>query len=188
MVSMEKNFQSLMLDIAVAYEQASHKPYRYEWRVFCDEILRQYRTYLVERGITVQLSAEQYASADEMFADIAERSHLRVFSGGQNFAPGHPLARPSGFVDSAGEPMSMNHVFRAVHDVMGHFQARLGFDHESEVEAYKYHADEFWLHGATIALPALFAETVGQVAWHYVTGEFVSVQEAKLIVPYWLVF
>jgi hypothetical protein len=202
MANLEKDSQSMtkreheyLVDVAQAYVDAPHSPRAVAWDTFRIAIAKQYQqmtettTALRRKPLRVYptdtLKADTiYATAEEMFDDIRLSGMLYVYTGGSDFAVNHPLEYFSFLKDANGDHITWNTAFRAVHDYFGHYAAGADFGYPGELEAYAEHARVFKVQGYPEALPVLFAETVGQLAYHYATrGRFVPIQEAKLLEP-----
>ena len=90
-----------------------------------------------------------------------------TFGGGNNI---NPMLSKSGRVNSAGEEMLNNDVFRVVHDVYGHVKNENGFGPLGEETAYANHREMF----SPLANKALATETRGQNSYvnYGPNGEF----------------
>lgn len=116
------------------------------------------------RGIGIEFlfeSGEPHNSSRSMFAEIAQRRLTVRKSLGDDYTdidPDHPMAMWVLTVDGR---MLLNDVFRAVHDVLGHYAIRASIGQDGEAMA--------WLHHRSL-LPrsthqALWCETRGQNTW-----------------------
>lgn len=117
------------------------------------------------RGIGMEfvfVSGEPHSSSRTMFAEIAQRRLTVRKSLGDDYADLdeylHPMAMEVITVDGV---MLLNDVFRAVHDVLGHYAIRASIGQDGEALA--------WLHHRSL-LPrnthqALWCETRGQNTW-----------------------
>lgn len=142
---------------------------RESYAAFVAETWQQFNA-LVRDGWKFSPQNIEYCVSASMFADMA-RKRLNVYIGGQRFVRDNPMARYAG-------GWMANEAFRAVHDVNGHLPGRAPFETlEGEIEAYLTHKAMY----STEALPALFGETIGQLAYHHAHGVFVPVQDAKII-------
>jgi hypothetical protein len=113
---------------------------------------------LTSHGFTFGVSSDDpYATPWDMFASVENDRHLTVLS--TESTGGHP-------VFSNDE----NDVFRAVHDIFGHFASQRGFNHHGEEAAYRRHALMF----SPLARQAMATETRGQNAALIATGDFAS--------------
>jgi hypothetical protein len=167
--------------IADQYRAAEHEPLHESWDALRLGLDVQFRA-LERAGVVVVLSAEEpYANLAELRYDIARNGLLLVYTGGQNFAAGHPLAAPSPFRAACGTALTWNEIFRAVHDYYGQYLAQLTFEPADEVRAYLAHAGQFRELGLIRALAALRGETVGQVAVYATYGEFDGEQKARVL-------
>lgn len=126
------------------------------------DILTAQYDALRELGIEfVFVSGEPHSSSRTMFAEIAQRRLTVRKSLGDDYtdiAQDHPMARSVLTIDGV---MLLNDVFRAVHDVLGHYAIRASIGQDGEALA--------WLHHRSL-LPrsthlALWCETRGQNTW-----------------------
>lgn len=155
-------------EIALQYRSGQHEPNHVSYAAFEANTLAQYRVLVTDGWeFTRALCAEPYTTSAQMFEDIDAR-RIQVFTGGQNFAAGHPLAR------KLSNGWTINEIFRAVHDVNGHGRARSPFETlDGELAAYYWHARQYSLE----AQGALFGETIGQLCHYYAGFGFVDVQK-----------
>lgn len=100
-----------------------------------------------------------YDDASELIASVRDDRRLEVVAVTVQHDRRHPLmgCEPGGAYDR----------FRAVHDVLGHAQLRLGFDRDSEFAAWRCQRR---LHG-DLARRALATELHGQHSVLWTTGE-----------------
>lgn len=87
----------------------------------------------------------------------------------ESLCAGHPLVERS-------RGLTLNQMFRAVHDVYGHLIPRNDTSVDGELKAYVAHARMFASAGHVMSLDVLAAETLGQVAAYVVEGKFADVQ------------
>lgn len=179
---MEANFETkeqYVTRIAAEYVALPHTPSHPSYKAFIRETLGQMDT-LVRSGWRFKLSSTvPYADSLSMFADCAKHK-LIVYSGG-SLTLDSPLLKLSPFSDISGRRMTINEVFRAVHDVNGHFTANAGFESfEDEMTAYHQHRAMY----SKEALGTLRGETVGQLCYFYANGKFVNLQECKVMTQY----
>lgn len=162
---------------AYAYDGMRHDPNgaAAAYAAFRAETLRQWRDIMSAGRVafTFHDGTDDYASSADMVADI-ERGHLFVrLSDADGLPADHPMAAPANTYGVAVRPngdaytvaLSLNDVFRAVHDVMGHYGARgathYSFGPNGERSAWLRHRRAY----SRAALPALWCETRGQAAW-----------------------
>jgi len=170
-----KQFVDQLPAIAAEYNAAPHTPEHASYRAFVADTVRQFDT-LVRGDWRFELSDLEYPNSADMFADM-DRHRLVVFPGG-SLADGNPLGGRLYKRTSRYCRWTVNEMFRAVHDVLGHGPGRHPFETlEGEIHAYLNHKVLY----SRDAWPALFGETVGQLAVHHVTGQFVAEQECKII-------
>lgn len=126
-----------------------------------DVLVDQYNA-LREIGIEFDyVSGEPHNSSGTMFAEIAQRRLTVRKSLGDDYTDipiPHPMAQSVLTIDGR---MILNDVFRAVHDVLGHYAIRASIGQDGEAMA--------WMHHRTL-LPqnthhALWCETRGQNTW-----------------------
>lgn len=153
--------------IARLYEEMEHDPAdpetREAYEAFKRETLAQWE-FLVEQGVVFEpwpADAEQaqpYANSAEMMADV-EQGHLWFFTGG-DLPSDHPLAEPAG-IEVGGQELTVNDVFRAVHDYFGHSKEGNGFGPRGEENAWLEHSQMY----SAVARRAMTTETRGQDSW-----------------------
>lgn len=99
----------------------------------------------------------------KMLAHIRSYCELHVYrsDGSHNILDQH-------FIDYDGNSETMNSIFRAVHDILGHAATGASFGWKGETTAYYSHASTF----SREAQYALFSETVAQQCVYAVTGDF----------------
>jgi hypothetical protein len=158
--------------IAESYLTARHTPVHPSYAAFARDTVAQYRG-LVAQGYQFQfVSEEPYKHSACMFSDVA-RKHLLVLRTSPNaLAPDNPL------LAYLSPGICVNDVFRAVHDILGHYATNAPFETlTGELEAYQNHKR---LYSAE-SIPALYSETIGQLAHYYAGYGFVRNQENKII-------
>lgn len=170
-------------EIAEYYRQGKHEPNHPSYAVFVRETLEQWKALLDNGWLFDRTEDEPYSDSGRMFDDIKHK-YLGVYTGGQRFAPNHPLAvhhwsltyRPYGL-------WTVNEIFRAVHDVNGHGPTLSPFEtfddeYQATLNHKRMYSPEAW--------PALYGETLGQLC-HYPAGYgFVEVQKAVVLPKeYW---
>lgn len=117
---------------------------------------------LVELGYRFTfISGEPYPNSKEMFEDI-DYKHLKVRKSlGDNYTdlpPVHPMNTP---VATAYGLIILNDVFRAVHDILGHYITRASLSESGEALAWLNHRSTF----PRSAHLSLWCETRGQNTW-----------------------
>jgi hypothetical protein len=153
------------LSAAIEYENLKHTPLDSEviasYDVFKEELMREWvhLNSFINVQFYVNPDKANYASSKEMLQDL-DSSHLKVFATdrSQQFESSHPMLEITFY---KGEEYIWNDIFRAVHDVYGHYRVRSGFGLQGELDAWLAHRQMF----AVEALPALWCETRGQAAW-----------------------
>lgn len=150
--------------VADGYDDLKHDPSNPEvkkaYKTFVDETLQQARE-LQKNG--VQFQSEQYKDANAMFKDVGENKHL-LYRPSENDYKGvedHPMFQLTDIRNSNGDRMRVNDVFRAVHDINGHFNSKSQFTPDGELNSYLEHKKLY----SKDATKALFTETQGQGSW-----------------------
>ena len=170
--------EKFIAEVAREYAAAKHEPEHPSYRAFCRETVAQFRGLLNSGYVFELTSDEPYADSASMFRDI-KLKHLQIFNGGK-LVENNPLRSyvTAYFPGYCWNQFQINEMFRAVHDILGHFPGRHPYEtFEGELAAYQEHKKWYSLE----ALPALYSETVGQLCVYYATGDFVSVQENKIL-------
>lgn len=168
--------------VSSEYSSAVHEPENPAWKSFVTDTFVQYHR-LVRAGWKFFLVDEiPYESSSAMFEDCKLRV-LKVYTGGK-LVWDNPIAQlTTAKFAYRGQfvPATVNELFRTVHDVYGHWgNGSLPVPFETldgEVSAYLRHKREY----SPESMPALYSETIGQLAFHQVTGGFVDRQENKII-------
>lgn len=126
-----------------------------------DVLTAQYDA-LREIGIEfVFVSGEPHSSSKTMFAEIAQRCLTVRKSLGDDYTdidPEHPMAVEVITIDGV---LLLNDVFRAVHDVLGHYAIRASIGQDGEALAWLHHRSLL----PRITHQALWCETRGQNTW-----------------------
>lgn len=126
------------------YDQLTEAAYR----KLAEETKRQFNTMPVE---TIYHPGNmEYASPNAMFQDVVGNGKLRVFRGGEP----NPFMRE---IDPE-TGLSVNEMFRGVHDYFGHVPGGRNFQREGEEAAYGSHSQMM----SPLAQMALLSETRGQ--------------------------
>lgn len=151
-------------EIGQLYMQAS--PFittiaRAAYESFGQQVEAQCRALVRDYGIRVQfVQDDPYASAREMFRDIADHSRLKIWSTPEDQA--HPLLT-----------RTQNDQFRAVHDFHGHYMSGRDFSRHGEEAAWVRHSQMF----TGLARQAMTTETRGQ------SSAFIWVNDGKEFPP-----
>lgn len=169
--------------IADAYAAMKHDPTNPEvvasYEALAKETQAQYQ-HLTDQGVTFVPWAgkgEPYADSAAMMKDVAENKRLYFFKtiqqeGEKSFgetagggAADNPLLKSTGITipDSEGKPhdMTVNDIFRAVHDYFGHAKEGHQFGPKGEENAWAVHSQMY----SDAARPAMTTETRGQNSW-----------------------
>lgn len=153
------------LRVAMAYENAEHAPedeqVRASYDAFKQETLDQFNA-LKAAGYTFDLApvdrvAEMYPDVASVSKDLGENMHLTVNEDPGDMPADHPLNE----VAPGAGGMTYNHVFRAVHGVLGHAQSGNQFDIRGEENAWRAHSAMY----TEKARGALATETRAQSNW-----------------------
>lgn len=139
------------------------------WKALAHDVENLYRAIPVHVAPVLEL--EPYTSCAHMVESVLKHGVLYV----NDLAHDHPYWSER-----------ENFRFRAVHDWYGHITGTLAagragrfeFNAVGEINAYHLHAN---LHVSQEALPALFCEIVGQLAWQHATGDFPD--QACAVIP-----
>lgn len=123
------------------------------WQALGCEVERDYARLASLIGIVPVYTDTPYPNADEMFRLLQDYNVLKVSN--QNLA--HPIW-----------DANLNWMFRAVHDILGHWFARADFSLYGEQVAFQRHAQ----HLSPLARKALFVEVLGQAASAVLHGAF----------------
>lgn len=141
---------------APTYDQAAVPSYQ----ALVKDVERFFR--LLQSKVTVEfVDYDPYRNAEELAQDVRENRRLRVLK----LYSEHPF-----FTEE------QNWKFRAVHDWFSHLLGHTPFSPKGEISAYNVHAKMF----SRAALPALFTEIVGQVAYLHIKGSF-PVQKVAIL-------
>lgn len=148
----------LLCETASAYERLSlhdtSARVRDAYSALRAQLWQQYQT--LSHVITFEFtSADPYDTCEYLFSEVSARNVLRVYTA-DDVPSWHPLAliAPNGH--------SYNAIFRAVHDIIGHYSGRNDFTPLGEFKAYQSHA---WSLNSDAARDAVATETLGQNAW-----------------------
>lgn len=163
--------EPLAKKIADFYQGAEHTPndpaVKASYRAFMDETKAQWDA-ITASGVTMEPWLEKgqpYKDSAEMLADLKDNDHLYFFPTENGFGTGgaesnHPLLSESG-IEAGGVPLTVNDLFRAVHDYFGHGKEGYGFGPQGEYNAFLSHAKMY----SDEARPAMAAGTLGQNSW-----------------------
>jgi hypothetical protein len=169
----------LLLMAESAYSAASPDYSSPVWVEFKAAIREQYWLMLQDnRGLGVKLVS--YSPEIDAVENAFRATKTLLVYEHENLVPGHPLAERS-----ARFALTHNQLFRAVHDYYGHLLPGNDVSYAGELQAWLEHCRIFENAGHVEALKVLHAETLGQLARHYVTGKFEAIQEPKLLTWDW---
>lgn len=158
--------------IANCFEALCHTPEEKKTRIsyqqLIKEVQQQYNFAEYCMGIKFEPwfgDKEPYDSSCTMFADMHENYHLYFLPtishfGSQTATPdNYMLNITSVFINDY--QLSVNDMFRAIHDLFGHAMKGYGFGAVGEEKAWYEHLQFF----SPLARPALTTETRGQNSW-----------------------
>lgn len=164
--------RELARKLADEYSAATHSPddpkVRASYEAFIDETKKQYQAiedagYVLE---PIESSESPYKLAGEIAKDVRENKHLAfnlteeaTFQTPEGGSAKQLMLEPSGVV-LKGKELSVNDLFRAVHDFFGHAATGNSFGPQGEFNAWGEHSALY----SKAAQGALAAETIGQVA------------------------
>lgn len=150
-------------EIGMAYRKMKHQPdhpkVQASYAALQHETKQQWH-HLQKHGYTMTLGSateEPYKDHHEMLHDIQVNRHIKVFTGGMP-----PHDHPMSQIDPE-TGHSHNHIFRAVHDIMGHGISGHDFTEHGEENAFRHHAQMY----SDKAMPALTTETRGQTTSYF---------------------
>lgn len=171
-------------DVRAAYEYDAmpHEPFRTDvleaYDEFAVQTLQQWDA-LIAAGLEVVFhdGSMDYPNSAAMFAELEHGALLTRHSEGDGVPEDHPMATDTGrnvlvlskgadgAITGRAKALTINDVFRAVHDVNGHWKSsdaeHYSFGPNGERSAWLRHRDTY----SAAALPALWCETRGQASW-----------------------
>lgn len=131
---------------------------------FKREVIAQYRE--LKKYIKFEfVENDPYKNSQEMFDDINKNKRLKVFTGGEY----HKNMK------------NINILFRAVHDILGHYINYNSFSPSGEYRAYKHHAQMF----SPLARVGLFTESIAQVCFYSINKKY-AIQKSILFNNYYI--
>lgn len=131
---------------------------------FKRELIAQYRE--LKKYIRFEfVDSDPYKTSSEMFEDIEQNKRLKVFTGG---ACHHNMR-------------GTNKIFRAVHDIFGHYINYNSFSPNGEYKAYNHHKQMF----SPLARQGLFTESIAQVCFYTVNKQYAK-QKSILFNNYYI--
>ena len=158
--------------LADAYDKMennpSNKAVKKAYDAMIEETMEQYEA-LRKKGYQFSFMPESgdiYGNPRNAINDIVQNQRLSVFPTEQGFgslveaSQANPLLMKTG-EKWGGKDVTVNDVFRGVHDVFGHGKYGLGFRARGEENAAQAHARMY----SPEALPAVMSETRGQNSW-----------------------
>lgn len=137
---------------APLFEETAELAQSYE--IFAAELVQQYE-YLLSLGVCFEYTEnDPFETADQLITAYRNNDVIKIYSGGQDANPAM-----NQIIEKYG--ISVNLIFRSVHDIMGHCFNNNNFTPLGEENAVRSHACYFSLK----AFPALMLETRSQNAW-----------------------
>jgi hypothetical protein len=165
--------------IAQAFEEMPHDPenpvVKSSYDALIKETMAQYQA-AKKAGFKAEFwnpeSDEDPYDASPRLAveDIRKNHHMYVFPTRFGYGSGEPITeeeiRQNPMLQDSGEswngqPVTVNDIFRAIHDYYGHAKEGVGFRHDGEENAWRAHASMF----SPLARLAMTTETRGQNSW-----------------------
>lgn len=180
------------------------------YQAMADETMAQYKTIVDDTGVTFEFYpkdenglVDPYPNGPrEAILDLIENKHMYVYPTNDGFGSGttskdfsvasNPLLADSG-VKWGGEDVTINDIFRAVHDFFGHSKEGVGFRADGEDMAWRSHVSMY----SPLAKKAMTSETRGQNSWvnfgphgeknrTALTGDTVFADQKVGILPDWV--
>jgi hypothetical protein len=165
--------------IATAYDEMPHNPNDPLTRASYDALVRetmgQYEA-AKKAGFKAEFwhpdkQEDPYLASPRLAVeDVRNNHHMWVFPTLAGYGTGQTIdeaeARENPMLQLTGEtwngiPVTVNDIFRAVHDYYGHAKEGVGFRHDGEENAWRAHASMF----SPLARLAMTTETRGQNSW-----------------------
>lgn len=154
--------------ISKAFEDMKHDPHNPEVKEAYDslinETLKQYDD-LVTNGLKsnkIKDGSSPYKNSKDLADQVKSSNEISYFPTEEGFGSGaitdNPMLKKTGRLNSSGEDMAANDIFRVVHDVYGHVKPDSSFGPIGEEIAYQNHKQMF----SPSAQKALATETRGQ--------------------------
>lgn len=165
--------------IAAAYEAMPHNPddplTKASYDAMIRETLAQYQAakaagFRAEFWNPSKQQDPYQASPRLAVEDVRKNHHMWVYPTLDGYGSGAAIteegARRNPMLQLTGEtwngiPVTVNDIFRAVHDYYGHAKEGVGFRHDGEENAWRAHASMF----SPLARLAMTTETRGQNSW-----------------------
>ena len=165
--------------IAAAYEAMPHNPddplTKASYAAMIRETLAQYQAakaagFRAEFWNPAEQQDPYQASPRLAVEDVRKNHHMWVYPTLDGYGSGAGItedeARRNPMLQLTGEtwngiPVTVNDIFRAVHDYYGHAKEGVGFRHDGEENAWRAHASMF----SPLARLAMTTETRGQNSW-----------------------
>lgn len=165
--------------IAAAYEAMPHEPdnplVRASYAQMIKETMDQYRAAKAA-GFKAEFwnpetEADPYEASPRLAVeDVRKNHHMYVYPTSAGYGTGQSITdediRQNPMLMDSGErwngiPVTVNDIFRAVHDYYGHAKEGVGFRADGEENAWRAHASMF----SPLARMAMTTETRGQNSW-----------------------
>lgn len=165
--------------IAAAYEAMPHNPddplTKASYAAMIRETMAQYQAaraagFRAEFWNPAEQQDPYQASPRLAVEDVRKNHHMWVYPTLDGYGSGAGItedeARRNPMLQLTGEtwngiPVTVNDIFRAIHDYYGHAKEGVGFRHDGEENAWRAHASMF----SPLARLAMTTETRGQNSW-----------------------
>lgn len=163
--------------VRIAHELngATHDPFHPSYHAFAIETMAQFEE--MSRHLKVAwVPGTITGTSVDLFAQV-KNGQMVIACDGAPMERDHPLAIETPY------GVTLNCLFRAVHDFYGHAATGCPFETlEGELEAYQNHRKMY----SKAAQAALFGETVAQLCHYYAFSDFVSTQKCTILPErYW---
>lgn len=174
--SLDKNRAKKISDAFEAMaDNPENKDVKAAYSQLAKEIIEQYKSF-IDAGYYVEINNEEpYGNSEEMIEDLRKNKRIKIFSTESGYGDSaitdsqrkrNPLLSVSEFVDSNGQKLLVNDLFRAIHDFFGHAELGNGFGAKGEENAWNVHARMF----SPLARRAMTTETRGQNSYVNFSG------------------
>lgn len=161
--------------IASAYENMKHDPEHPEVKSSYNALIGETSDQFdfIKNNTKMKFSKikpgmdSPYKNSKDLAEDVRHNNHMwyypteQGYGNDKNAPKNHPMLTPTSHLDSEGNPMLANDVFRIVHDYFGHAKEGNKFGSKGEEGAWLNHQQMY----TPAAHKALTTETRGQNSW-----------------------